>query len=327
MAQDKVKVLIAESEAPIARALGDFLKEHNVETETIFQGEDIKKKVEEFEPHFVVMAMLFGGCPAMELLSFIKTIPKLKAHTKVLVTSSHNSMENVRTVIGAGASDYIIKPYDVQNMVSRLVFHVQTREEEVKKKADKGNERLAAHFFKYTELMIKEVASKKSIHERAFNLTSMLALTVKAVRISLVQTKPENRKIVVRASSDDKNLQHLELDLDKYPEVNYVLNTERQVIMENLAKDPLMKSIKENFESVQFNSMIVVPIFKLGVFYGALSTRFSEEHLKIDENEIRFCQMVGNMLSLLISTEESFNVKSGKEEPEICELSSPEEAS
>ncbi|MEE6248887.1 MAG: response regulator [Bdellovibrionota bacterium] len=300
------KVLVAEPEGTLTRQLVDFLKEKNLKVELCREGKDLKDQFDNFKPDFVVIDLLFVGCTAFQLLDHMRLTKTLK-DCKVIVTSKHNSMSNVRAVIGAGASDYVIKPYNMDDMIGRMAFQIQKKKkyDAAKRKDDNGQ---ASYYFNYVDLMLRELAANKEIHPRAFNLTRMLAMTVKAVRISVIHCQEDRQKGIVRASSDDGKLNGLEINIARYPEVQYVLNTEKIVVLENLSKDPMMSQIKSLVKSVSFNSMIVAPIFKHGKIYGVLSTRFDEDQTNIADSQVRFCDMVANMMSMLVSTEDSFEI-------------------
>lgn len=300
------KVLVAEPEGTLTRQLIDFLKEKNLKVELCREGKDLKDQFDSFKPDFVVIDLLFVGCTAFQLLEHMRATKTLK-NCKVIVTSKHNSMSNVRAVIGAGASDYVIKPYNMDDMIGRMAFQIQKKKkyDAAKRKDDNGQ---ASYYFNYVDLMLRELTANKEIQARAFNLTRMLAMTVKAVRISVIQCHEDRQRGVVRASSDDGKLKHLEINIARYPEVQYVLNTEKIVVLENLSKDPMMSQIKSLVKSVSFNSMIVAPIFKNGKIYGVLSTRFDENQTNLADTQVRFCDMLANMLTMLISTEDSFRL-------------------
>lgn len=300
-------VMMIEPESQLTRKLNDFLAEKGLSVKYVTDGKIAKDALLEMKPDFVVIDLVMTGFTAFQCLELIKTTDSL-AHTKVIVTSKHNSLSNVKSVIAQGASDYVVKPYDLEDMVGRMAFQVQKKKEyEAKNRKDDSG--LTSHFFSYVDMMLREATADKEIQKRAYNLTRMLAMTVKAVRISLIQCHEDRKRGVVRASNDDANLKHLEINIARYPEVQYVMNQEKIVVLENLANDPMMGQIKQLVKSVSFNSMVVAPVFKNGQFYGVLSTRFDEEHQKIANTEIKFCDMVANMLTLLVSSEDSYGVK------------------
>lgn len=318
MSEDKkFRVLIIDGEGQLARQLKEYLVEKGLEVKYCADGKDAKVVLKEMQPDFVVIDLLMAGFTALDCLAVTKE-ESYTGETKVIVTSKHNNLDNVRSVIANGASDYVVKPYDIEDMVQRMVFQVQKKKEyDAKKRKDDSG--AVAHYFSYVDLMLRESASKKPVQSRAYNLTKMLSMTVKAVRISLIQCHEDRKRGVVRASSDDAKIQHLEINIAKYPEVQYVMNQEKVVVLENLASDPMMGKIQQLVKSVSFNSMVVAPVYKNGEFYGVLSTRFPEEHQKIANTEIKFCDMVANMMTLLISTENSYGVSTDTdpvEEPE-----------
>lgn len=303
----QLKVLVCEPEGTLTRQLIDYVRERGMQAELVRDGKNAKEMFDKLQPDFVVIDLVFAGCTAFQMLEHIKLVAKLEK-VKVIVTSKHNSLSNVRSSIAAGASDYVIKPYQLEDMMGRMAFQIQKKKQYDSKKHKDDNGQ-AAFYFSYVDLMLKEMASDKDLMARAYNLTRMLSMTVKAVRISLIQCHEDRQRGVVRASSDDGKIRHLEINIARYPEVQYVLNTEKIVVLENLANDPMMSKIQSLVKTVSFNSMVVVPVFKNGEIYGVLSTRFDDKQQKIADMQIRFCEMLGNMMSMLVACEDSYGVK------------------
>lgn len=305
-----IKVFIAEKEGQLQRKLADFLIENGFEVKTSDPNESTKASIQNFAPHFTIIDMLHKNFSAMECLNLAKEDPKLK-DMNVLVTSSHNSIANVKSCINSGAKDYIIKPYELNDLLNRLVFHAQ-KKKEVNGMQNSTDNQQGAHYFNLTEIMLREVTKvEKNVHERCYSMTKMLAMALKAVRISLIECNHESFKGFVRASSDDEKLNDLEINLNRYPEVLHVMNTEKMVVLENLENDPLMKMVREAVKTVKFNAMLVAPVYKCGNFYGVLSVRLPDEHSSISNHEIRFTQMVSNLLTLIKTTEHNLEAITG----------------
>ncbi len=58
--------------------------------------------------------------PRMDGIEAMRRLKELKPEVKILVTSGYKSVETAREAINAGASDYIVKPFD-RNEISKAV--------------------------------------------------------------------------------------------------------------------------------------------------------------------------------------------------------------
>ena len=68
-----------------------------------------------------------------------------------------------------------------------------------------------------------------------------------------------------------------------------------------------LKSIQKLLKNVMFNSMIVCPVRRNGQTFGVLSLRMPKEKETISDNEIRFVEIVGHVVSLLLDQKNSSN--------------------
>ncbi len=304
MSNPDYTVLIGDDDLQISRRFADFLQERGFTVKLTQNIEEIKKTIIEWNPRFVMYDLMMPECNAIQLMNFINSNDELrKRKMKVLVTSRHNNVTNVKECLRAGASDYIIKPFKFEDVFARLIFHAQKKrkvvavDKEDKTRLEGGD--LYLHLFAF---VLKEANSLKPFSEVLFNMTKMLAMTLKAVRCSVIECHENRLDGWVRASSDDVKINAFPLDLNRYPEVVHVMNTEEPVVIENLDKDPSLAEIKKNFQKISFNSIVVCPVYKRGQFYGVLSTRMATSD-NFSDNEIRFAQLMSNIVSLVISSQ------------------------
>jgi GAF domain-containing protein len=128
----------------------------------------------------------------------------------------------------------------------------------------------------------------------------MTAMALKSVRASIIKCEP-NRIGLVKASSDDQKGNEWNLDLRKYPEILYVINTGKTLAIENLDSDPTLNQIKQYFANISFNSMIVVPIsLNPDQLYGVLAIRMPPDRHQILDEELRFAQILSQCISLAL---------------------------
>jgi DNA-binding response OmpR family regulator len=301
------RVIVADDDGQVGRRLTDFLKEKNFDAKQCSNGEDLKKMLREPEwvPHFILADLVLPGCNAIELCGLSKSIPHLSANeTKVLVISAHNSLQNIKDCLKAGAADYILKPFKFEDMIQRLIFHIQKKRMLPEaEREDTGRLQGGDLYLHLLEIVLKEATTSRKLSDTLFNLTKMMAITLKAVRCNIVQTSEDRLTGTIQASSDDRAATGIKIDLSRYPEIHHVMNTEKPVVIENMESDPVLAEIKKLFKNVSFNSMMVCPLKKRGEFYGIMAARMDKSAGGFTDRDIRFAQLMAHVISLTISAD------------------------
>ncbi|MCC6278573.1 MAG: response regulator [Oligoflexia bacterium] len=304
--QSNFKVLIADDDGAGSRRLMDFLKERGFSVEHVLNGTVAKEKIKEWVPHFVICDLTLAEFNAPQLLNWIKQEPVVKDNRpKVFVTSAHNVVRNIKECISLGASDYIVKPFKHEDILTRLVFHIQNKREvgSGEKASGTGVKLEGADVYLHLlDLVLKEALSSRPREEMLLNFTKMIAIALKAVRCSAVMITEDLQEGLVLASSDNRDARGFKLDMNKYPEMLHVMNTEKLIVIEDLAYDPQLAKIKDLVKGISFNSMIVAPLRSNGEMYGIISARMAKEHSKFNDRDIRFVSLVAQVASLILTT-------------------------
>ena len=304
MGHPDYKILIIDKDGQTSRRICDYLIENGFEAEHVQTGEAGIEAMKILKPRFVVCDLMLPDMIAVAVLDYVNSHPELsKRDIKFMITSSHNSVQNVKECIKKGASDYIIKPIKPETLLPRLIFQAQKKRKIVEE--DKTVVQTLAGGDLYNHLLslvLKESISRKSDHEILFNMTRMLAMALKAVRCSIIECLDDRVTGYVRVSHDKIELNELKIDLDRYPEILDVMNKEQMIVIENLDSDPMLAEIKKNLKTIAFNSMIVCPIYKRGYFYGVISARMGDSQ-SFTENHIRFAMMLSYIVSLILSAQ------------------------
>lgn len=303
---DRIRILIADDDAVPARALAAQLAQHGFETRVALNGNDARSQILEFKPRLVLADLVLPGGNAFDLLKFIQFEHALRHQViNLLVLSKHNDRENVSQAINNGARDYIVKPYKFSHLLERIVFHCRSSRfikdlshTEMQKIDD------ASLMLHLTDLVLRQALSKDSLDSILHNLTKMVALKVNGIRCSVIEVIERDHGIVV-TSNDNRDAAGLQLDLNKYPEIQLVNDTKMLVAIDNLEANPELKRIKKHLSEIQFNSIIVCPITRGGEKFGVLSLRMPPEKETLSDNEIRFVEIVAHTVSLVLNAENS----------------------
>lgn len=295
-----VKILIADPNTNQTANMKSFLEERGFETFVAGDGEEAIKVILKQKPNVALVELMLPKLNAIQLLKELQTPDVIgKVSTKIVIMSQQTNIGNIKECLKLGAADYLLRPLDIEDIISRLVFHLQPSRSETRA----GNilDSSSNLYLHLIELVLRQVHIGENLPETLLKLTQMSAMALKSVRTSVIKCDNSNRFGVVKASSDDADKTEWTLDLKKYPEILFVMNTEKVLVIENLANDPTLNQVKKYFSNIAFNSMIVAPLFATpGQFYGVLAIRMPADRAQILSEELQFGQIIAQCINLTL---------------------------
>lgn len=110
-------ILIVEDDNEINHMLQDLLKSHGFETVSAFSGTEALLHVEKEAPMAVILDLMLPGMTGEELLGKIKNI---NPGIAVIVSSAKDEVSTRIKLLRAGADDYMVKPFDTEELLARL---------------------------------------------------------------------------------------------------------------------------------------------------------------------------------------------------------------
>lgn len=297
------KILVSEDSTFVLDKLSQALTERGFQVRSAEKGPEALAMAKQWKPHFILYDLMKVDLPGPAFLKALKAEDLLgDDRSRVFMMSSHNSTFNVKECLKLGASDYLVKPVKPDDLMGRLVLHMQPKRHVAETKAgdtsDSGN---ALHYMHLTELLLRESLKLAPQPEVLFNLVGMLSLALGAVRVSIVEAALEKNAGTVRASSDKRDIDGLNLDLVKYPEVVFVIRSEKTLALDNLKGDATMAAVAEQTKSISFNAMIVCPIRFGGEIWGVLSARLPDTKTTLSDFEIRFAQLTAHVAANVVA--------------------------
>lgn len=298
MNMEEARVLIADGDNNLSNRLSSYLRESGFETKVINNSYLLQKTILEWRPHFLFIDLLFPGCYAQQCLQFLEKRNLLGENgIHVIVLSNHNSEMNVKNCLSAGADDFIVKPLKFIDALQRLALLSQSKKYNFSQIAA-SNELQIKNYFHMIQLLVKASCQNKDVTPLRFDLLQMLSMALKAVRTSIIKTNPERTEIEVISSSDDESLNSLSLKLVKYPELQYVLRTEKPLFIESLEKDQTMSFVKHEVKSIQFDSMMVLPLRFGSSLKGCLSIRMPKDCKKLSFYDIKIAEIASQLIAM-----------------------------
>lgn len=298
----KTTILLADTSPTFNQNVKKFLDARDFKCFVADDGIEALRIIYTAKPALILVDLLLPKLNAISLLQQIrKKDPEILSSCKFLVASNQNSIDNIRECLRLGASDYLLKPIEMDEFIARLAFHLHSQKntQEVT-----PNTRDTSRLYLYLLELVLRAAQQSTDSANLFaRVTQMAAMAVKGVRVSIIQCTPYSERAVVRASSDDTRKTDWPIDLRKYPEITFVINTGKTVAIENIDADEQLAKIKSYLKDIQFNSLIVAPILQGNDLYGVLSCRLPPDRNKIDDDEIRFIQLLAEIIGLTLKAQ------------------------
>ena len=124
-------------------------------------------------------------------------------------------------------------------------------------------------------------------------IASKVSQAVGAERCSVLLVEGDGRGLVL-ASSDTPELDRLEIDLSKYPEVRHAIEEREPVLIQDIQSHPLMREVRHILSGVGFNSILVVPMIHKDDLVGTLLLRAASSRDHFDARTVAFCQAIAS---------------------------------
>lgn len=113
---DKGKILIVEDHKDISDLLRTFLTEHGYMVECAFDGQEASGLLKTKEYTLVLMDLMLPYIGGDTLIGELRT----HSDTPVICLSAKSGMETRLEVLRMGADDYILKPFDLDEVLVRI---------------------------------------------------------------------------------------------------------------------------------------------------------------------------------------------------------------
>jgi two-component system nitrogen regulation response regulator NtrX len=136
----KMRVLIVDDDSSLADFLGQFLEEMKFRVEIVSSGEEALSVLDRIGE--VDMALVDFRLPGMDGLETIKRIREISPDTVTMVITGLPTLDSSIRAMRLGASDYILKPFNLNDVATAV--RKAMKEREIKFEIKKLKEKVAA---------------------------------------------------------------------------------------------------------------------------------------------------------------------------------------
>jgi DNA-binding NtrC family response regulator len=114
---DEYRVLIVDDEEELVTTIVERLQLRGIQAQAATDGETALKIIEEDPPQVVVLDVMMPGIGGMEILNRMKA---RNLQIPVILLTGYGSTEQGVEGMKQGAFDYLMKPCDLNNLISKI---------------------------------------------------------------------------------------------------------------------------------------------------------------------------------------------------------------
>ena len=278
------RVLIVDDDNFIRQIIKDSLAEHFDVIEAR-HGHEAVRFADTAMPDLIILDIELPGLNGIDVCKRLKAT----SHTRdipVILISSHTRKEQIVIGLQAGADDYITKPFNPNEVLTRVNAHLNY------KTFYQGLERRDLQLLLELYDSISALRNPMKILDIVVN---KVADIIGVDRCSIVGIN-DNNEFTVKASNDLVMQEEIKLDLDRYPEIQKAHETRQPVIINDTTVDPLMEPVRSQMEKRGLNSIFVIPIIKkdsvIGTLFLGTATKLQGG---VSDRVYKLCHLVANI--------------------------------
>lgn len=119
--QPKKKILVADDDPGILDALRFMLEESGYQVDTTVDGETVAKMFED-KPDLLLLDIWMSGQDGRDICKALKAQDSTR-HIPIIMVSANKDTERIAKE--AGADDFLAKPFEMKDLLSKVAFHLQ----------------------------------------------------------------------------------------------------------------------------------------------------------------------------------------------------------
>ena len=199
-----MRILLAEDERPLARAIVKILEKGNCSADAVHNGEDALAYLESGSYDAAILDIMM---PKLDGITVLKTLRAKGNHIPVLILTAKSEVDDKVLGLDSGADYYLTKPFDARELLasiraitrsqtaadSRLSFgNITLDRATFELSSPTGSFRLANREFQMMELFLanpRHILSAERLMEKIWGFDSDVEISVVWVYISYLRKK------------------------------------------------------------------------------------------------------------------------------------------
>lgn len=174
----RARLLVVEDETDLLRSLEYALKASGYDVRVADRGDQALRILEEFEPDLVLLDVMLPDISGLDICRRIHEMPEARRAVVIILSAR---VEEADRVAGfeAGADDYMVKPFNVRELILRIEARLKTRDnwvERDKKKRPGRSEHLTVGILAMDEKAHRVFVGGREVHVSALEMRLILHL-------------------------------------------------------------------------------------------------------------------------------------------------------
>ncbi len=241
---DLERILVVDDDPIIAEVLSQTLGDEGYSITVAARGDEVSRELERQAYDLVMLDLMLPGIHGLQVFQQIRTrFPE----TDVIIMTGHASLESAMEAVRLGAQEYLTKPFQDLEIVTRIIRKIFE-----KRRIVEENKRLTKHLKKKTGELERAVLSLSSLNSMGKALHSILdiqeildflvdliASHTGATRVSLMLSDPQSGEMKMGAAVgiDGEIVRNLRVCWGEGI-VGRVAQTGEPLLVEDICSDP-----------------------------------------------------------------------------------------
>jgi len=284
-------VLVVDDDAISRHVLSQALAGAGLETAVVSSGGEALAWLATHSPCLVLLDLVMPPPDGFAILRALRADPRT-AELPVLVLTALDSDDDVARAFEMGADDFVRKPFRPTELIARIRGQLRIREYV---EALGRRERDAKVVLELTQAL----SSTLDFRNILFTVVRRIADVARVDRCSIVLVREGDDVGYVVAASDDKELRDLPIELEKYPEIQKVMETGEPLVIADAKEHPLFDLVRAGLPANAFRSLALLPILFEDRPMGVLFLR-GRQPVALREHELSLARTVANATAIAL---------------------------
>ncbi len=170
------KILIVEDHNDMLMILKKYLNENKYETIGAENAELGLQLFDSEKPDLVLMDLMLPGMSGLEAISRIKAKEQDGHYTPIIVLTAKNEVNDIVTGLESGADDYIVKPFNFDELIARIRTALRLRD--LNDMLLNQSTQLEDANYQVNQLNQSLVTKNKELRRSIYNLHSLFEISI-----------------------------------------------------------------------------------------------------------------------------------------------------
>jgi two-component system, cell cycle response regulator len=258
------------------------------------------ERAETQPPDIVVLSVAAKQAGLGDAVRDLATAARLGG-APVVVLVADGDADAVAEALQAGARDALVSPVHFGELRARIDADLRLRRE-----LQEARDALRTRDLLFD--IFQEVSSALRADEIFQTLVRRVGHAFGLTHCSFVLTAPGEDKGRVIAVYENPGIRDLRVELERYPEIQEAIRTERPVLIPDVHEHPLFESIRQRWTQqrieVNVQSAVALPVFVQGRAAGVFFLRTVQGDPELRPHDVAFANTIAQAAARVLENEE-----------------------